>query len=139
MQLNPDVRWKQRFQSFDRALVLLREAAEGGPSSLNQLENEGAIQRFEYSHELAWKTAKDFLEDSGAVIAPRTRVKWSSRPSQPKSSSTARSRSTRSTIGISGRTPNDCAVFEEAVEALAARYLAALEQLHEFVSVKNLE
>lgn len=28
MDLTPDVRWKQRFQNFDRAFVLLRDALE---------------------------------------------------------------------------------------------------------------
>ena len=72
MPSNPDLRWKQRFQSFDRGLVLLREAMQHGPSALNQLEQEGAIQRFEYTLELAWKSAKDFLEDAGVVIEPVT-------------------------------------------------------------------
>jgi hypothetical protein len=28
MNPNPDIRWKQRFQNFDRAFVLLRDALE---------------------------------------------------------------------------------------------------------------
>ena len=32
---------------------------------LNELEEQGLIQSFEYNHELAWKTQKDFLEDQG--------------------------------------------------------------------------
>lgn len=40
---DPDVRWKQRFQNFDRAFVLLRDAMENGPEALNALEKEGAI------------------------------------------------------------------------------------------------
>ena len=53
MSPNPDILWKQRFQKFDRAFVLLRDALENGPDSLNQLEKEGVIQRFEFSFELA--------------------------------------------------------------------------------------
>ena len=70
--MNPDIRWKQRFQNFDRAFALLRQALESGPSGLSMLEKEGVIQRFEYSFELAWKTVKDFLEAGGLVIAPVT-------------------------------------------------------------------
>jgi len=33
--------------------------------SLNQLEQEGLIQRFEYTFELGWKTLKDYLEEQG--------------------------------------------------------------------------
>ena len=33
----------------------------------------------------------------------------------------------------------DCAVFEKAVEALAARYLPAIEELHNFFGVQSIE
>jgi nucleotidyltransferase substrate binding protein (TIGR01987 family) len=32
---------------------------------LSELEEQGLIQAFEYIHELAWNTLKDFLEDMG--------------------------------------------------------------------------
>ena len=67
-----DVRWRQRFENFSRAVGLLRSALEHGPESLNDLEKEGAVQRFEYTVELAWKVLKDFLEYSGAQITPAT-------------------------------------------------------------------
>ena len=44
MEPAPDIRWKQRFQNFGRAYVLLRDALANGPDALNQLEKEGAIQ-----------------------------------------------------------------------------------------------
>lgn len=54
-----DIRWKQRFQNFDRVFILLRSALEDQPlDQLSDLEQEGVIQRFEYSYELAWKTIK---------------------------------------------------------------------------------
>lgn len=43
-----DIRWKQRFANFDRAVVLLREPIERGLDSLSALEKEGMIQRFEF-------------------------------------------------------------------------------------------
>jgi nucleotidyltransferase substrate binding protein (TIGR01987 family) len=139
MPINPDIRWKPRFQSFDRALVLLREAMERGPAALNQLEKEGAIQRFEYSIELAWKTAKDFLEDSGLVIDPVT-------PREVLKQAFAAKVISDGQVWIDMLNHRnllshtyDCEVFEAAVEALAARYLPAIEQLHEFFVVKNLE
>ena len=67
-----DVRWTQRFDNFDRAIVLLREPVERGVAELNALEQEGTIQRFEFALELAWKTLKDYLEASGVVISPVT-------------------------------------------------------------------
>ena len=58
-----DIRWKQRFQNFSRGLTLLSQALENGPSALNQLEQEGVVQRFEFTFELAWKTMKDYMEE----------------------------------------------------------------------------
>ncbi|MFA5257097.1 MAG: nucleotidyltransferase substrate binding protein [Opitutales bacterium] len=64
-----DVRWKQRFQNFDRAFELLRSALEARSlDEYSDLEQEGLIQRFEYSYELAWKLMKDWLEHNGVVI-----------------------------------------------------------------------
>ena len=66
---NTDIRWKQRFQNFDRAFVLLRSAFdEKEINKFSQLEQEGIIQRFEYTYELAWKTMKDYLQDNGNII-----------------------------------------------------------------------
>lgn len=58
----PDTpRWVQRFQNFDGALVLLREGVELLEGDVHPIVQEGVIQRFEYTFELAWKTLKDFL------------------------------------------------------------------------------
>lgn len=65
---NQDIRWKQRFSNFSRALLLLREAMEQDLASLKQLEKEGIIQRFEYTFELAWKVLKDKMEFDGIVL-----------------------------------------------------------------------
>ena len=73
MNSNKDIRWKQRFQNFDRAFLLLRSALEErGLEQMSDLEKEGLIQRFEYSNELAWKTMKDYLEEHGTNINPVT-------------------------------------------------------------------
>jgi nucleotidyltransferase substrate binding protein (TIGR01987 family) len=72
MNADPDIRWKQRLQNFSRALALLDEALSQGAARLNALEQEGAVQRFEYTFELAWKTLKDFLEASGTPLTPIT-------------------------------------------------------------------
>jgi nucleotidyltransferase substrate binding protein (TIGR01987 family) len=61
-----DIRWIQRFSHFTKALSQLREAialAQEGP--LSKLEEQGLIQAFEVTHELAWNTMKDFLEGRG--------------------------------------------------------------------------
>ncbi|MDX8414176.1 MAG: nucleotidyltransferase substrate binding protein [Mariprofundales bacterium] len=58
-----DIRWIQRFNNYCRALAQLTKFMDR--DSLNELEEQGLIQSFEYNHELAWKTLKDFLEHQG--------------------------------------------------------------------------
>ena len=61
-----DIRWIQRANQFDKAFSQLKEAIElAGRRQLSRLEAQGLIQCFEYTHELAWKTLKDFLEARG--------------------------------------------------------------------------
>jgi nucleotidyltransferase substrate binding protein (TIGR01987 family) len=62
-----DVRWRQRFQNFNKALDLLSVASElARQRPLSDLERLGLIQEFEFTHELAWNTLKDFLIEHGA-------------------------------------------------------------------------
>lgn len=61
-----DIRWIQRFSHFTKALSQLREAvALAQERPLSKLEEQGLIQAFEFTHELAWNTLKDFLEEHG--------------------------------------------------------------------------
>jgi len=63
-----DIRWKQRFSNFSRALKTLRNAVElSKQRDLSELEQQGLIQGFEFSHELAWNVLKDYLEAQGFV------------------------------------------------------------------------
>lgn len=62
-----DIRWRQRFSNFKKAFGQLAEAvALAAQRELSKLEAQGLIQAFEYTHELAWNTLKDFLESRGA-------------------------------------------------------------------------
>jgi nucleotidyltransferase substrate binding protein (TIGR01987 family) len=68
MPPNPDNRWRQRFQSFGLAFASLSEAAElAAARPLSKLEQQGLIQAFEFTHELAWNVLKDYLEAQGFV------------------------------------------------------------------------
>ncbi|HCX97048.1 MAG TPA: nucleotidyltransferase [Spirochaetaceae bacterium] len=61
-----DVRWIQRFNHFSKAFAQLQEAVElSKQRKLTKLEEQGLIQTFEYTHEMAWNTLKDFLEERG--------------------------------------------------------------------------
>jgi nucleotidyltransferase substrate binding protein (TIGR01987 family) len=63
---NKDVRWRQRFQNFRKAFSQLSNAAAlAQQRELSDLEQQGLIQAFEFTHELACNTLKDFLESRG--------------------------------------------------------------------------
>ncbi len=53
-----------KIATFEQALKTFKEALLENPS---QLERDGAIQRFEYCFDLAWKTLKRHLEKSGLM------------------------------------------------------------------------
>lgn len=64
----PDIRWKQRFNNYRSALQTVRNAvALSEQRALSELEQQGLIQGFEFTHELAWNVLKDYLEEQGFV------------------------------------------------------------------------
>ena len=64
--MGQDIRWKQRFSNFTKAFHSLTEAVElSQQRALSFLEQQGLIQSFEFTHELAWKMLKDYLEYQG--------------------------------------------------------------------------
>jgi len=64
--MNKDIRWKQRFQNFKKALSNLTSAFElAQVRELSDLEMQGMIQGFEFTFELAWNVMKDYLEEQG--------------------------------------------------------------------------
>ena len=81
MKQKEDIRWIQRFNNYNNALNKLNEAIEyikhnildGNNHSkkeklsliLNDIVKEGLIQRFEYTHELAWNVMKDYAHYQG--------------------------------------------------------------------------
>ncbi len=72
--MTEDIRWKQRFDNFNRALHQLTLAVElSRQRPLSDLENQGVIQGFEFVHELASNGLKDFLEYEGiqGIVASR--------------------------------------------------------------------
>jgi len=61
-----DVRWIQRFNNFKKAFQQLDDAVVLGRSrELSKLENQGVIQAFEYTYELAWNLLRDYLRWQG--------------------------------------------------------------------------
>lgn len=69
-----DIRWKQRFENFNKVYILLEKYSK--ESNLNELEQAGIIQFFEMTFELAWKVLKDYLERDGFIVkSPRETIK----------------------------------------------------------------
>lgn len=63
---NEDIRWQQRYSNFLKAFTLFEEAVElARTKNLSKLEEQGLIQRFEFTHELAWNVLKDYFEYQG--------------------------------------------------------------------------
>jgi len=61
--MTQDIHWKQRFANYQNALSQLTKFIEKG--ELNELEEQGLIQAFEYTHELAWNVLRDYLLEKG--------------------------------------------------------------------------
>lgn len=61
--MEDDIRWKQRFENYLKALGQLQKFIAKG--NLNELEEQGLIQAFEFTHELAWNVMKDYFEYQG--------------------------------------------------------------------------
>ena len=74
MNENKDIRWKQRFQNYEKSFFLLKRTLEiENPS---EAEKGGLIQFYEMAFELAWKLLKDYLYEQGFNInSPREAIK----------------------------------------------------------------
>ena len=68
-----DIRWQQRFANFKKALKKLAEGIElsdtdfSATAGLSDIVSEGLIQRFEFTHELAWNVMKDYAVYQGVT------------------------------------------------------------------------
>ena len=81
-----DIRWKQRFSNYLKALNKLQEAitlqkdewAHFTSTALSEIVKEGVIQRFEYTHELAWNLLRDYaiFQGNNEIRGSRDATKW---------------------------------------------------------------
>ena len=85
--MTQDIRWQQRFSNYRKALKKLNQAIEvirlneeeenEDPQeqkiAIDEMLKEGLIQRFEYTHELAWNVMKDYAEYQGNNNAKASR------------------------------------------------------------------
>lgn len=136
VNVKADVRWKQRFESFEKALRLLREALDG-VESLSDLEKEGTVQRFEFTVELAWKTLKDYLEYNGVVLAQNTPKNVVKQAFAARIISDGQlwvdMLDCRNLLAHT----YDAAVVDHAVREMAERFLRGLDELYEFLKKQS--
>ena len=63
---NKDIRWIQRFNNYKKALKRLSSAiALNEERGLSDLEQQGLIQGFEFTFDMAWKSLRDFVVERG--------------------------------------------------------------------------
>ena len=71
---NQDIRWHQRLANFIKALAQLEKGvALMRERELSDLEQQGLIKAFEFTHELAWNVMKDFFEHQGNMTIKGSR------------------------------------------------------------------
>ncbi len=72
-----DIRWKQRFQNYEKAFKRLSCAVKVVKSAPDDdLLQSGLVQTYEYTFEQAWKTLKDYLTLEGfEVRSPRETIR----------------------------------------------------------------
>ena len=124
-----DIRWKQRFQNFDKAFSMLSEFMEKG--DLNKFEEQGLVQCFEYTFELSWKTMKDYLEFSGfSVKSPRETIQTAFKNGMISDGHTWIDALDKR--NIMAHTYNETTA-REAVDLIRTKYYLLLKQLHDFL------
>lgn len=77
-----EVRWVQRLDSYRKALERMNEASNRITTSVSakldmELFSDALIQRYEFTHELAWKLMKDYLEYMGieGIVGSRDAIR----------------------------------------------------------------
>ncbi|MDB5240825.1 MAG: nucleotidyltransferase [Spirosoma sp.] len=70
------LRWQERLEFYQKALQSLKTALYRF-DKLSDLEQDGAVLRFEFTFELAWKTLQDYFTETGYLDAkgPRNVLK----------------------------------------------------------------
>ncbi|GHV29968.1 hypothetical protein FACS1894167_10030 [Synergistales bacterium] len=118
---------------------MLRELNEFDIDNLKPIEQEGFIQRFEFTFELAWKTAKDYLQEAGVLlteVSPRAVIK----------AAFAAGIITDGQVFIDMMLARnllshtyELTKFKEILTKVKSEYLAALETFYDFLTEKTFD
>ena len=70
-----EIRWKQRFQNFEKSLNYLEQAMQIQNPDI--IQKAGLIQFFEMGFELSWNVMKEYMEEQGflELRSPRDTIK----------------------------------------------------------------
>ncbi|MDE0032292.1 MAG: nucleotidyltransferase substrate binding protein [Deltaproteobacteria bacterium] len=122
-------RWQYRFDNFKRAFLLLREALDE-ERELSQLEQEGVIQRFEYTMELAWKVMRDYLESESLVlpqVTPRAVIRAAF-----ESRLISDGETWMDALDDRNKMSHtyDFKKFKDVIDSIRSRYLKVMDELH---------
>ncbi|MDR0368522.1 MAG: nucleotidyltransferase substrate binding protein [Bacteroidales bacterium] len=127
---NKDIRWKQRFQNFEKAFLQLKDAVE--KKSLNELERDGLLQLFKFSMELSWKIMENFLEEKGISFDKVTPKEVFRQAQQAGYITNVQTFIDGITLRNELSHNYNVQKFEKAVEEIRLNIFPALEQLYHF-------
>jgi nucleotidyltransferase substrate binding protein (TIGR01987 family) len=129
---NKNVRWKQRFQNFEKAFLFFETTVD--KESYTPIEVGGLVQAFEFTFELGWKTIKDFLYEQGlSTNYPRETIKEGFQTKIIEDGHTwLHMLEKRNELS---HTYNE-ATAEQAVEVIKYQYYQAIEQVYRFFKDK---
>jgi nucleotidyltransferase substrate binding protein (TIGR01987 family) len=126
-----DVRWEQRFNNYKKALARLTNAvSKANEEELSELEQEGLVQRFEYTFELAWKTVQDLLRYKGYIDLNGPNVVLAQAFTDGYIADSTAWRSMKKSRELSSHT-YDQETADEIVESIVRIYWGLLKKLEE--------
>lgn len=130
--MTEDIRWKQRFDNLQSAFQTLQQAVQANEQTPdNKLIQMALIKAFEMTFELSWKTMKDYLKYNGVdTKMPREVIKQAF----------ANDIITDGQLWIDmledrnlmAHTYDEARALK-AVNHICQRYMAGLEQLHQYL------
>jgi nucleotidyltransferase substrate binding protein (TIGR01987 family) len=135
MSNSAEIRWRQRFENFHKAVTLLAAACE--LDEYSDLERAGLVQTFEFSFELAWNTLKDLLFHEGHdPRTPRETIRTAFTAGYLSETETATALDALDKRNLLSHSYDE-ATAEEAVQLIREHYAPMLLALHVRLDIKQ--